>query len=122
MSASMVTPAPKKVRSRMAGMNPWQVFRIAWRAILGNPLRSILTTLGVIIGVAAVVALTMVGQGSTANITRTLQSLGTNLLTIGSATGGRGGALVWCALAAPRPSPWPMPRRSRRPLPVAWPG
>ncbi|MCX7782489.1 MAG: ABC transporter permease [Meiothermus sp.] len=81
----------KKVRSRVAGMNPWQVFRIAWRAILGNHLRSVLTTLGVIIGVAAVVALTMVGQGSTANITRSLQSLGTNLLTVSSAAGGRGG-------------------------------
>ncbi|GIW36215.1 MAG: ABC transporter permease [Meiothermus sp.] len=102
MSASMVTPAPKKVRSRMAGMNPWQVFRIAWRAILGNPLRSILTTLGVIIGVAAVVALTMVGQGSTANITRTLQSLGTNLLTIGSATGGRGGGFGLVRFGGPQ--------------------
>ncbi len=90
MSAAMVSSAPQKLRSRMAGMNPWQVFSIAWRAILANPLRSVLTTLGVIIGVAAVVALTMVGQGSTANITRTLQSLGTNLITIGSATGGRG--------------------------------
>ncbi len=87
MSASRVTQAPKKVRSRAAGMNLWEAFRIAWRAILGNPSRSVLTTLGVVIGVAAVVALTMVGKGSTANVTRALQSLGTNLLTISSNTG-----------------------------------
>ncbi len=69
-------------------MNPLQVVAIAWRAIRANPLRSALTALGVIIGVAAVIALTGVGQGSTANITRSLQSLGTNLLTV---SGGRGG-------------------------------
>jgi putative ABC transport system permease protein len=69
-------------------MNLPQVVAIAWRAILSNPLRSALTALGVIIGVAAVIALTGVGQGSTANITRSLQSLGTNLLTV---SGGRGG-------------------------------
>ncbi|GIW29253.1 MAG: ABC transporter permease [Meiothermus sp.] len=102
MSASIATQAPKKVRSHAAGMNLWQVFRIAWRAILGNPLRSVLTTLGVIIGVAAVVALTMVGQGSTANITRSLQSLGTNLLTIGSNTGGRGGGFGLVRFGGPQ--------------------
>jgi putative ABC transport system permease protein len=75
-------------RSSLAGMSPLQVVAIAWRAILGNPLRSVLTALGVIIGVAAVIALTGVGQGSTANITRSLESLGTNLLTV---SGGRGG-------------------------------
>ncbi|HEU4743200.1 MAG TPA: ABC transporter permease [Meiothermus sp.] len=82
---------PAKPRSSLAGMNPLQVVSIAWRAILGNPLRSILTALGVIIGVAAVIALTGVGQGSTANITRSLESLGTNLLTVSSGSGFRGG-------------------------------
>ena len=45
-------------------------------------LRTALTMLGVIIGVASVVALVAVGQGSTANITDRLTGLGTNLLTI----------------------------------------
>lgn len=66
-------------------------FIIAWRAIIGTPLRSMLTALGVIIGVAAVVALTAIGQGSTSGITKNLESLGTNLLTVQSARGGRGG-------------------------------
>ncbi len=47
-------------------------------------LRTALTMLGVIIGVASVVALTAIGQGSTANITDRLAGLGTNLLTINS--------------------------------------
>ena len=45
-------------------------------------LRTALTMLGVIIGVASVVALVSVGQGSTANITDRLAGLGTNLLTV----------------------------------------
>lgn len=93
--AKELTQAPpaKKTRSSLAGMNPLQIVSIAWRAILGNPLRSALTALGVIIGVASVIALTAIGAGSTASITQSLQSLGTNLLTVGSgnASGGRGG-------------------------------
>ena len=83
---------PRKTRSAIAGLNPLQVISIAWRAILANPLRSVLTTLGIIIGVASVIALTAIGAGSTANITRSLQSLGTNLLTVSSGVNTRGGA------------------------------
>lgn len=57
-------------------------FRIAWRALLANKLRSGLTMLGIIIGVAAVVALMSVGQGATADVTSRVQSLGTNLITV----------------------------------------
>lgn len=57
---------------------------IAWRSIRGNASRSLLTALGVIIGVAAVVALTAVGAGVTQNVTSNLERLGTNLLTIGA--------------------------------------
>ena len=57
---------------------------IAWRSIRGNASRSLLTALGVIIGVAAVVALTAVGAGVTRNVTANLERLGTNLLTIGA--------------------------------------
>ncbi|KGQ22137.2 ABC transporter permease [Thermus filiformis] len=78
------------------GLSLWEVARIAWRAIAGNPLRSSLTALGVLIGVAAVVALTMVGQGTTRRISTLLEGLGTNLLTVGPAQGprGPGGGLV----------------------------
>ena len=55
---------------------------IAWRAIRGSASRSLLTALGVIIGVAAVVALTSLGAGVTRNVTDSLQALGANLLTV----------------------------------------
>ena len=50
------------VSSGGGGMPLFQTVQIAARAIIGNPLRSILTTLGVIIGVAAVIALTSLGR------------------------------------------------------------
>ena len=80
--------------TRRGGIGLGGAFTIAWRAIIGTPMRSILTALGVIIGVAAVVALTAIGQGSTAGVTDRLESLGTNLLTVQSARGGGGGSLV----------------------------
>ncbi|PNY79697.1 ABC transporter permease [Deinococcus koreensis] len=90
--AAPATPAPAP--HRRGGIGLGGAFTIAWRAIVGTPLRSILTALGVIIGVAAVVSLTAIGQGSTAGVTRNLESLGTNLLTVGSARGQGGGSLV----------------------------
>ena len=64
--------------------DPRAIVGIAWRSIRGNASRSLLTALGVIIGVAAVVALTAVGAGVTQNVTSNLERLGTNLLTIGA--------------------------------------
>jgi putative ABC transport system permease protein len=55
---------------------------IAWRSLRSNKLRSFLTMLGIIIGVAAVVALMGVGQGAQDSITSSITSQGTNLLTI----------------------------------------
>ncbi|ADV66556.1 ABC transporter permease [Deinococcus maricopensis] len=92
--AAPVTPADDATRRSGPGFAG--AFGIAWRAIAATPMRSILTALGVIIGVAAVVALTAIGAGSTSNVTRNLESLGTNLLTVGSARPqfGGGGGLV----------------------------
>ncbi|HEY52805.1 MAG TPA: FtsX-like permease family protein [Caldilineae bacterium] len=57
-------------------------FRIALRALSANKLRSILTMLGIIIGVGAVIALMSVGQGVQQMVTEQLQSAGSNLLII----------------------------------------
>jgi putative ABC transport system permease protein len=84
------TRIPKR-SSITGGLNFLQTMQIAWRAILANKTRSILTALGVIIGVAAVIALTSLGTGATSGITKQLEGLGTNLLTVGSGAGGRGG-------------------------------
>ena len=75
---------PGRPRSGLGGLNPLRTVSIAWRAVLANPLRSVLTTLGIIIGVASVIALTAIGAGSTAHITKSLEGLGTNLLTVSS--------------------------------------
>lgn len=60
----------------------WQTVFIALRALRRNKLRSGLTALGIIIGVAAVVAMVAVGNGAQADITKQVSSLGQNLLTV----------------------------------------
>jgi putative ABC transport system permease protein len=57
-------------------------FVVALRALSSNKLRSALTMLGVIIGVASVVALMAVGNGATASITSRVEGIGANLITI----------------------------------------
>ena len=57
-------------------------FAIAWREIYHNKLRSGLTTLGIVIGVAAVITLVTLGNGATARVTDDISSLGTNLLVL----------------------------------------
>ena len=63
-------------------MNAFELLRLALSRLRTSRLRAALTMLGVVIGVASVVALVGVGQGTTANITSRLAGLGTNLLTI----------------------------------------
>jgi len=66
-------------------MNFFENFRIALKALAANKLRSGLTMLGIIIGVAAVVALMAVGNGATSGITSQVEGLGTNLIAVTSA-------------------------------------
>ncbi len=58
--------------------------KVAWMGVAGNKLRSLLTMLGIIIGVAAVIALVSAGEGATASVTSQIQGLGSNLVTINS--------------------------------------
>src|SRR5215468_3293444 len=57
-------------------------FRIAFSGLLANRLRSILTMLGIIIGVSAVIALVSFGQGIQNYIVNTFNSLGSNLIYV----------------------------------------
>lgn len=59
-----------------------QSIRMAFKAIAANMMRSALTMLGVVIGVIAVVVLIAIGQGTTSSVTSSIESLGTNLLTV----------------------------------------
>lgn len=60
----------------------FETTKLAWRAISRNMLRSILTVLGVVIGVAAVIAMVTVGNGTTAKVRDELSRLGTNTLFV----------------------------------------
>lgn len=78
-------------------MDLFSSLQMAWRSITVNKMRSTLTMLGVIIGVAAVIIMVALSQGTASSITERISSMGANLLTI-SPGGGfgpvRGGASV----------------------------
>ena len=63
---------------------------IAFNGLWANRMRSALTALGIFIGVAAVIAAIILTQGVSANITNTISSLGTNVITIASGAGSSG--------------------------------
>jgi putative ABC transport system permease protein len=71
-----------------------ELLRLSFSRLRTSRLRAALTMLGVIIGVASVVALVGVGQGTTSNITSRLAGLGTNLLTVSPTGGGTTSALT----------------------------
>jgi putative ABC transport system permease protein len=92
-------------------VNPLQTLRIALRAILRNKLRSLLTTLGIVIGVGAVITMMAIGAGAKARVEEAFAAMGTNVLIIQHGTsrtaGVRGGfgslpTLTWDDLAAIR--------------------
>ena len=65
---------------------------LALREIRRNVLRSSLTILGIVIGVAAVITMVTIGQGATAQVQADIQKLGTNLLQVFRGQGFGGGA------------------------------
>jgi putative ABC transport system permease protein len=71
-------------------MNTLAAFRSALRALAANTLRSILTMLGIIIGVAAVITMIAVGQGATDRVQEQMKGLGSNIMLVlpGSITQG----------------------------------
>jgi putative ABC transport system permease protein len=71
-------------------MSPLSVIKIAWKGLSRNKLRSLLTMLGVIIGVAAVIVMIAVSAGTEATIADQITSLGTNLIFVQQSFG-RGG-------------------------------
>ncbi|NUP22023.1 MAG: FtsX-like permease family protein [Streptomyces sp.] len=72
-------------------MNQFEILRFALRGLLANKMRSALTTLGILIGVAAVILLVAVGEGSSQSIQKNIQRLGANTLTISPSFSGGGG-------------------------------
>jgi putative ABC transport system permease protein len=83
-------------------MKPLEAMRIAWEAILKNKVRSFLTMLGIIIGVAAVIIMVGISAGTEATISDQITSLGSNLVFVqgsfsrgGPNQGPQGGGLTF---------------------------
>ena len=72
-------------------MNILNLFKVSLRAVASNKMRSFLSMLGIIIGVAAVIIMMSIGQGSKESIRAELSTMGTNLLTIRPGADMRGG-------------------------------
>jgi len=68
----------------------WQTILLALRAIRRNVLRSSLTILGIVIGVAAVITMVTLGDGATAQVTTDISKLGSNMLQVRPGQGFRG--------------------------------
>ena len=72
-------------------MNILNLFKVSFKAVANNKMRSFLSMLGIIIGVAAVIIMMAIGQGSKESIRSELSTMGTNLLTIRPGADMRGG-------------------------------
>ena len=68
-------------------MNASEVIRIAWEGVTTNKIRSLLTMLGVIIGVAAVIVMIAISAGTEATIADEINSLGANLIFLSGGFG-----------------------------------
>lgn len=75
-------------------MNINKLLKTATSAIKRNKIRSFLTMLGIIIGVASVIAMLAIGEGSNASIKEQISSMGTNLINIRPASQNRGGVQI----------------------------
>jgi len=83
------TPAVRSDKA-VGLMEPTQILKIAWEGVVRNKIRSLLTMLGVIIGVASVIIMIAISAGTEATIAEQIEGLGANLVFI-QASFGRGG-------------------------------
>lgn len=72
-------------------MNAGNLFKIAWRALFNNKMRAFLTMLGIIIGVASVITMLAIGQGSKKSIQAQIAEMGSNIIMIHPGADRRGG-------------------------------
>src|SRR5678816_888255 len=72
-------------------MNLLMIIRVALRALVRNKMRATLTMLGIIIGVAAVIAMVSIGQGAQASVQAQIEGIGTNLLFLSAGAQNVGG-------------------------------
>ena len=99
----------------------WETVRLALLSVRRNVLRSFLTLLGIVIGVAAVIAMITIGSGTTEKVRTDISKLGSNLLVVRAARPDRSGSTSFTPrqlddkdVAALADGPRPTPRRLRR--------
>ena len=90
-AATESQPDPRIAELQPGGISLRETTEIALQSLTANTLRTLLTALGIIIGVAAVVALMAIGRGSQESITASITANGANLLTVRSGASSSGG-------------------------------
>ena len=95
------------------GLMLWEAIKLANQSVRRNVLRSILTLLGIVIGVSAVIAMVTIGNGTTQKVTEDLSKLGSNMLVARPGRETFGGGAAMCAV-----SPSAMWRRCGANLPM----
>jgi macrolide transport system ATP-binding/permease protein len=88
-SSAFISREPRPSAQRFVDL--LMILRIAFRALSRNKARSALTMLGVVIGVAAVIAMVSIGQGAQNSVQAQIASVGTNLLFVGAGSQNVGG-------------------------------
>jgi ABC-type antimicrobial peptide transport system permease subunit len=63
-------------------MKVYRTLRTAWKALRRNPMRAVLTTLGIVIGIGAVIAMMEIGAGSSSQLRKSIASMGANVLLV----------------------------------------
>ncbi|MCL1856172.1 MAG: ABC transporter permease [Kiritimatiellaeota bacterium] len=63
-------------------MTFWMIAKVAWKALMRNKVRSVLTALGIIVGIAAVIAVVSIGNGASSNMKEQINTMGDNLVMV----------------------------------------
>jgi putative ABC transport system permease protein len=71
----------------------WMIFKVAFKSLLANKLRSVLAMLGIIIGVGAVISMLAIGAGAQKSVMDRIGAMGTNLLVVRPGQRGTGGVM-----------------------------
>jgi ABC-type lipoprotein release transport system permease subunit len=84
-------------------MKMYRTVKTSIRALRRNPMRALLTTLGIVIGVGSVIAMMEIGAGSSAAIRKSIASMGANILNVSPGAAPAAGSVS--DRGVPRPSP-----------------
>jgi macrolide transport system ATP-binding/permease protein len=81
-------PTKKNMKPKLDAGTIFEAIKMAWRSLIGNGYRTLLTMLGIIIGVSSVVTMLALGNGTKAAVLEKIKSIGTNLIVVRSGAPG----------------------------------